>query len=141
MELSTLTWSEFEARLRRMLADPDGLRYAADDLSQAARQALSETGPVPARLAGLDGAAVTSLALRLEAAVLTGAAAHAALARAAGRAETYNLSRESPDLAAWGAARLEEFHAALRRSALADLRASGAVPWGAGWPLDGPEGE
>jgi hypothetical protein len=89
----------------------------------------------PHTLQDLDGAAVTSLPPAHETGLLTGAAGYAAASQHLHQAGTVRLDpRESADLSAWAAARLQAFAAWL-----ATLRTGpgpSGEPYGAGWPMD-----
>ncbi len=118
MESGTAIWSD--------AVITEGIRLAAGEAGLAKAQPLT--------LAGLDGAASTTLPTVLESALVVGGAAYAALARAADRAEQFELANESGALAAWGEARLADWRRMLQEG-FAALRAanlrSGASPWSA----------
>jgi hypothetical protein len=112
----TTTLTTLEERLRSLLMDAGSAVWDAAALAEAIRLALGEyalAGKVPVSLAGLDGATETTLNPLHDAAIVWGAAAYAALARAVDRAESFTLGSRAADLKAWGDQRLSEFKAML----------------------------
>lgn len=147
-------------RVRASLHDSPGLVYDSTTVEEAIRQALAvymlSAGSLSVTLAGLDGAAETTLPALHESLVVCGAAAYAAQARAAEQASRAESDLpNNPTLTAWADERLKEFHQllalvfpqcgqsaenaarealdALKAEAeaarLAQLRASPDVPW------------
>ncbi|HEX9107427.1 MAG TPA: hypothetical protein VF832_09365 [Longimicrobiales bacterium] len=111
---STLT--TLRARARTLLMDASGAIWDDAALEEGLRLALGEYQLAAARavtLAGLDGAAVTSLDAQHDLLLVLGGAAYAALARAVDRAESVELGAQAADLKTWGEARLREFKAML----------------------------
>lgn len=123
------TLSSLLTRVRALLMDDAAQIWSDAALSEALRLALGEynlRAPDPAALEGLDGAAATTLSATHETALVWGAAAYAALARAVDRAESFQAGGEFKDLNAWGEARLKEFKLIL--AALFPAAVSGGAP-------------
>ena len=150
----TTTLTTITDRVEAFLMDGDNRIWDAQVIAECARLALGaynlalEAGGgavTPVTLAGLDGAALTSLPVNHEVLVVLGAAGFAALARSADRAESFELNNEARDLYHWGGERLAQFFAGLallfppgkagQAARLAGLQTAVSVPWAA-WDSD-----
>lgn len=123
------------SRVRSLLMESGTAIWTDAVITEGIRLAVGEAGlrkAQPLTLAGLDGAGSTTLPAVLESALVVGGAAYAVLARAADRAEQFELANEAGTLAAWGEARLADWRVMLAEGLAAlrgaELRA-GAVPW------------
>jgi hypothetical protein len=110
------TLSSLSARVSVMLMDTSNLIWDAGTVTEGIRSAIGEygtAGEAAVTLNGLDSAAATTLPAVHDTVIVLGAAGYAATARAADRAEAFQLGSESADLKAWGEARLKEFRGML----------------------------
>jgi len=155
----TATLETICARLEQALADAEGLVWPAAALQEAVHLALDEynlAAGAPCTLAGLDGAAETTLPEGHESIVIIGAAGYAAGMRGVERVEGFDPEGESPALLEWAQTRLGEFRRLLalvfpgfggepggysgaptpaEQARRAGLRLSTRPPWGA-WADD-----
>lgn len=133
-----------DARVRAALGDPQGLIYDAAALEAALLSALSALNtagatseqPRPYTVAGLDGAAETSLPDELVELLVRGAAAQAALSRAMGRSEGYSPTLAVPAAQlAWARAEQAAFEAGVDELRRASLQRAAQPPWSlpGGW--------
>lgn len=105
-----------QGRVRAALMDTGSRVWEDAALEEALRLALGEymlAGKITVSLAGLDGAAETTLPAAHESLLVWGGSAYAALARAVDRAERTQLAGVPAALADWGGLRLKEFKAML----------------------------
>ena len=127
------TASDLRDRLEFLLMDMQNLTWDANTLDEGLRQALSQFNAASgqsAALAGLDGAAETTLAVGDEALIVLGAAGHAALSRMAGSAARLGLAGEAADrLLTWGRTQLARFDLCLAAVRLRQLQSAGSPPF------------
>jgi len=147
------TLSGLRGRVAESLADGDHLVWDEAALDEALRLALGEYRLAGgfAELAGLDGAAETTLAAAHESLIVTGAAGYAGSMRAVGRVESFDDQQEAAALVRWAAECLGAFRqmlaavfpgygvgggessgglSAAERARLEGLRTSINPPWG-----------
>ena len=110
-------YTDILQRLRAALVDVAGVIWGTDELDEALRQALADLGQaggVAYAVAGLDGAAATTLPAAQCEALVRGAVAYALLWRAAERVDAFNYQAGLPgDALAAAAAVMRRFEAAL----------------------------
>jgi hypothetical protein len=134
------------ARVAACLQDATHLVYPTEAIAEGLRQALaglSDALDQILTLAGLDGAAETTLPAGLESLAVQAAAALAVSGRALRHAEQPALAPEglSPAALSWSEAVLGRFRQACERLRSSTLRGA-AIPWAeVGWVLDGHDGE
>ncbi len=92
-------------------------------------------------LAGLDGAALTSLPNADEGLLVQAAAGHAAVMRSAGMVQAYGKRNPQDEIQQLGKLRLELFRKQLDARKDTGLSGLPARPWRVGWALDGWDGE
>ena len=136
--MSNLT--AIETELAQTLGDPARRTYTAAALDVAIAGALSDLRQAagqPLALAGLEGAAETTLSTAELRMLVLGAAALALLTRAAARSETTDLSNQIPaDLFRLAEDFSRRFEAGLRRVQAAYGQRSDAPPYS---PWDEPK--
>jgi len=129
----SVTASDLRDRLEFLLMDMQNLTWDANVLDEGLRQALAQlslaTGQ-PVSVAGLDGAAETTLSSGDEALIVLGAAGFAALSRMAGASARLGLSGAAADrLLAWGRTQLARFDLCLAAVRLRQLQSAGSPPY------------
>jgi hypothetical protein len=138
-----MTLAEATERAAIVLGDVGNLKWSAAEVAAGLAQALGEMSLAAGQaltLAGLEGAAATTLPATLERALVTGAAGWCAVMRAGAKADWESQSQGEPQrLAEWGDRRLVEFRAQLGQVYRDEARLHGqrtsSAPW-AGWADD-----
>lgn len=153
------TLAGMRARVAAALMDSDRRVWSDAALEEALRLALGEyqlAGGAAVTLAGLDGAAATTLPALHESMVVAGAAGYAGVMRSVDRVDAFDPDDESRALVAWAQALLLTFRQMLggvfpgyggapvvsgqpssgEQARLAGLRTSANPPWGR-WALPG----
>lgn len=129
----SLTLSDVRLRAALLLGDETQQLFSGTLLDEAIRQALNEysrSAGAPGTLAGLDGAAATSLPEEEAALLVRGAAGYAALSRAVQRMLSFNLRQEAgSDLLAWARRSLADFQAGLRQVRANRLHTAAEPPY------------
>ncbi len=123
----------FRARVAGLLADPSGLAWTNDGLDAALRQALGEYSLARGAgqtIAGLDGAAETSVSPLHETILALGGAGYALFARLIRRSECLTLPLETAArLSKLGFHYLERFHMLIEAVRQAAFREAPDAPW------------
>ena len=113
----TATLSSLETRVKTYLSDATGLIFTTELVDEGLRLALGQLNLTLSgayTLAGLDGAAATTLPAVQESLLVGGAAGYAAQSRVVKRAESFNLEQTvAQALATWGDDRLQDFSTGL----------------------------
>jgi hypothetical protein len=111
---SSLT--SLSTRVSALLMDSANLIWPAAAITEGIRSAIGEYGTAgksAVTLDGLDSASSTTLPAVHDTVIVVGAAGYAAAARAADRAESFQLGSESAELKTWADKRLSEFRGML----------------------------
>lgn len=162
------TLAGMRERVAAALMDGDHRVWSEPALDEALRLALGEyqlAGGAPVTLAGLDGAAATTLPALHETMIVAGAAGYAGTMRSVDRVDAFDPEDESRALVSWAQMLLERFRQMLagvfpgyggapggggppssgEQARLAGLRSSNNPPWGrwsfAGGAFSGREEE
>jgi len=135
------TLASLRDRVEAYLQDSTNLVFDVNTLEECIRLAMADysmsTG-VAHTLAGLDGAAATTLPAIHDSVIVIGSAGYTITSRAIKRAESYQMSQKVPkEVTEWGWERLNQFSRLLEKVRLGTFRVSTAQPWAAaGWLMD-----